>query len=178
MNSSTERNDRCESRETCEFQQNIDVFRQIAFFAGLPLEPLKVLAYLAERTTFKPGECLFHEGEADGQAFYILSGRARLERSGDGAGTKLTSYGPGDFLGGLALLGDMQRLFSLCAESEVEAMVVTREKFAKTLAQFPEIQSRLMENVVDLVRDWEKSFFFDHAGACQACAEHIGVSLV
>lgn len=178
MNSSMEGNDRCESRETCEFQQNIDALRQIAFFAGLPLEPLKVLAYLAERTTFKPGECLFHEGEADGQAFYILSGQARLERADKEGGRKLTSYGPGDFLGGLALLGDMQRLFSLCAETEVTAMVVTREKFAKTLEQFPDIQARLMENVVDGVRDWEKRFFFDHAGACEVCAAHIGVSLV
>lgn len=178
MSSSTERNDACDSRGTCEFQQNIDILRQVPLFSGLPLEPIKVLAYLASRESYKPGEMLFHQGESDGQAFYLVEGSARLLRETDGVTQELTGYGPGTFLGGLALLGDMRRLFSLRAETPVTVLVLSREKFAKTVEQFPDIQPRLLEAVVEAIREWEKQFVLDHAGACSQCATHLGVSAV
>lgn len=178
MNSSTERSDSCESQVACEFQQNMDILRQAPLFAGLPLEPLKVLAYLAVRESFATGETLFSQGESDGLAFSIIQGEVRLEREIDGATCPMTAYGPGAFLGGLALLGDMRRLFSLRAQSPVTALVLSREKFAKVLEQFPAIQGKLMESVVDAVRDWEKQFILDHAGTCAPCAAQSGVSAI
>ncbi len=176
MNSSMERSDACDGRGSCEFQQNIDILRQVPLFSALSLEPVKVLAYLASRETYKPGEILFHQGESDGQAFYLIEGNARLVRETDGALRELTEYGPGAFLGGLALLGDMRRLFSLRAETPVTALVLSREKFAKTLEQFPDIQPKLLEAVVESIREWEKHFVVDHAGACAQCAAYLGVS--
>ncbi len=180
MNSSTEKNDApaCEKGASCEFQQNMELLRQTPLFAGLPLEPLKVLAYLAARESYRPGEMLFHQGESDGQAFHLVEGSARLLRETDGVVQELALYGPGVFLGGLALLGDMRRLFSLRAESPVVVLVLNREKFAKVVEQFPEIREKLMEAMVDLVRDWEKRFLLDHAGNCAACAASLGVSVV
>ncbi|WP_029898500.1 Crp/Fnr family transcriptional regulator [Desulfohalovibrio reitneri] len=179
MSSSTENNEAEACRSpNCEFQQNLDNLRHISIFSSLPLESLKVLAYLAVRETYHAGDLLFHQGESDGQAFSILSGRATLLREHNGVETELNSYEAGDFLGGLCLLGEMRRLFSLRADIEVEALVLTREKFVKTVEQFPDVLPRIMEAVVDEVRKWEKRFFFEHAESCDACVRKVGVSLV
>ena len=81
MNSSTER----QQPRSSEFQENLGILRQIQFFSGLPLEALKVFAYLCTRETFRAGDYLFHQDDNDGKAFYILSGEAELVRR-DGGG--------------------------------------------------------------------------------------------
>jgi len=68
MNSSEKNSD----RPSCEFQDNLNLLRQTYFFSGLPLETLKVFAYLCTRESFDPGEQLFRQGEEDGQAFYFI----------------------------------------------------------------------------------------------------------
>ena len=39
----------------CEFQDNLNLLRQTYFFSGLPLETLKVFAYLCDREKFRSG---------------------------------------------------------------------------------------------------------------------------
>ena len=61
-----------------EFQENLELLRQIYFFSGLPLETLKVFAYLCSREKFKQDEYIFSQDEDDGRAFYIINGQAQL----------------------------------------------------------------------------------------------------
>ena len=75
MNSNTEKN---EDGATSEYQENLNILRQIDFFSGLPLEATKVFAYLCIREKFKSGDFLFQQDEEDEQAYYIISGSARL----------------------------------------------------------------------------------------------------
>ncbi|EPR41737.1 putative transcriptional regulator, Crp/Fnr family [Desulfovibrio sp. X2] len=175
MSSSTERNEPCAAKQSCEFTQNIELLRQVPLFAALPLEPLKILAYLAQRETFAAGDILFHEGEADGQAFYIISGNARLLREEETGTRELRDYGEGEFLGGLGLLGEMRRLFSLRAETQIRALVLTRERFAKVLEQFPDIHARLGEAMVKFIGEWEEHVLRDQGSECLA---YCGVSLL
>ena len=80
MNSS-ERND---ANPSSELEDNLEILRQTYFFSGLPLETLKVFAYLCTREKFKKDEYIFNQYEEDGRAFYIISGRAILERQDNG----------------------------------------------------------------------------------------------
>ena len=64
-----------------EYQENLDILRQTYFFSGLPLESLKVFAYLCTRERFKTGETLFLQGEEDADAFCLIAGKAQLERT-------------------------------------------------------------------------------------------------
>ena len=66
------------SAPASEFQENLEILRQTYFFSGLPLETLKIFAYLCTREKFRPGEHIFRQNEDDGQAFYIIDGQARL----------------------------------------------------------------------------------------------------
>ncbi len=161
-----------------EYAENLALLREISFFSGLPLEPLKVLAYLCERERFGAGEYLFRQDDPEGKAFHILSGRAELLRDDMGRTKALSDYLPGAFIGGLSLLADTNRLFSLRAVGETTCLTLTRERFAKTLSQFPDIVPKLLVAVVKSVSSWESRFFLDHAEICELCRSRMGVSLI
>lgn len=140
----------------CEFQENLEILRQIDFFAGLPIETLKVFAYLCARETYQPGDRLFSQDEDDGQAFYVISGQTMLTHAANGSQYDVSAFSSGAFLGSLALLGSMPRLFSLQAVDTVECLVLTREKFSKSIEQFPDLVPRLFSSIVVGIRRWEK----------------------
>ena len=101
MNSSAAENS---TGATCEFTQNLEILRRIDFFAGLPIETLKLFAYLCERETFGAGDYLFTQDEDDGQALYLISGQALLVHAAEDGELQVRQLGPGEFLGGLSLL--------------------------------------------------------------------------
>jgi len=158
MDSSAEKNS---SDTTCEFQQNLEMLRQIDFFAGLPMETLKVFAYLCARESFTTGDHLYHQDDDDGQAFYILSGQLCLMHAVDGQEQSIRSYDAGVFIGGLSLLGSNQRLFSLKACQDSECLVLNREKFVKAIAQFPDLIPKIFKSVVDSIRSWDQQILFE-----------------
>jgi CRP-like cAMP-binding protein len=121
--SSSEKNNLTPS---CEFQDNLEILRQTYFFSGLPLETLKIFAYLCTREVFRQGEHLFRQDEDDGRAFYIIDGRARLERNDNGKKIEIRDYQTGEFLGGLTLLGETRRLFSLKSVTDTTCLVLNR----------------------------------------------------
>jgi len=175
MNLFSENNDECVA---CEFQDNLAVLREIPFFAKLPMETLKVFAYLFTRETFKKGDYLFHQHEDAGQAVYILSGTSELVRLEAEQEVTIREYGENVFLGGLNLLGKLQHLYSLKATSALVCLIISREKFTVAMEQFPELKSKVIQATIERIRDWEEGFLTDHADQCKACREKLGVSLI
>ena len=166
-------------RESCEFQENLSILREIDFFSELPLEILKVLAYLCTREKYKEGDYLLQKGEDDGQAFYILSGRLGLlydDRAKDAEVVRV--YGPEKFIGGLSLIGKMRRLFFVKALEDVTCLCLTREKFSKAVAQFPDLTPRLFQAVINRIFKWEERMFLEHGQSSDTCVNIAGVSLV
>jgi CRP-like cAMP-binding protein len=165
--------------EQSGYARDLDILRQTPFFSGLPLEALKVLAYLATLESYKPGDYLFRQEEMDDRAFYLVTGSVELLRNGQEGEHALDKvYATGDFLGGLSLLAETPRLYSLRATAETECIVLTREKFTKTMEQFPDMVPRVLEAVVKGVREWEYQFVMSHAEVCEICRSGLGVSLV
>ncbi|MCU0559297.1 MAG: cyclic nucleotide-binding domain-containing protein [Desulfobacterales bacterium] len=162
----------------CEFKENLDLLRQTYLFSGFPLESLKVFAYLGTREKLHDGDYLFRQGEDDDQAYCIVSGKARLELGDNGPVRLIREVGPGDFIGGLALLGDARRLYSLRAIGEMVCIVLKREKFSKAVQQFPDQMPRIFRAVVEAVIDWEGRFLVALGADCGGCLPRLGVSLL
>jgi len=175
MNSSTENNEACPS---CEFDENLSILREIYFFSELPLETLKVIAYLCTRENFKKGDYLFHQNDDDGHAFYIISGKSGLGHDDGNKSFEIREFEKGAFVGSMALLGTARRLFSLQALTDMTCLVLTREKFIKAMEQFPDIMPRILKAVVGSIHAWEQSFLNEIDPSCEACMHKIGVSLV
>lgn len=170
-----EKNETCPG---CEFDENLAILREIYFFSELPLESLKVLAYLCTRESFKPGDYLFRQHDDDGQAFYIVSGEARLTREDESGTDTVRDFESGAFTGSLALLGAYRRLFSLQALADMTCLVLTRPKFVKVMEQFPAIQPKILQAVVGSIYSWEKKFLAGLDKGCETCRRKVGVSLV
>lgn len=175
MSWSAEKNESC---PTCEFQQNLTILREIYFFSALPIDTLKVFAYLCTRENFKAGDYLFTQDDDDGQAFYLISGEAALIRSEAGSEVIIRSYKAGDFSGALTLLGNTPRLFSLRASTQATCLILSREKFVHAMNQYPQLMSNIFHAVVEKIHHWEEHFLSERSEGCRACREKIGVSLI
>jgi len=176
MNSSQEKDKVC---IICEFQENLATLREIDFFSELPLDLLKIIAYLCAQEKYQEGDFLINKGEDDGQAFYIISGRAGLMYDSENKESHMIhEYGPGKFIGGLSLIGKMRRLFSLKAIEDTLCLVLTREKFSKAIAQFPDITPRLFQAVITRILNWEEKLFLEQGLNSDTINRIAGVSLV
>jgi|WetSurMetagenome_2_1015567.scaffolds.fasta_scaffold267281_2 CRP/FNR family transcriptional regulator, cyclic AMP receptor protein len=172
MNSSTE-----PRQGSCEYKDNLEIVMHIPIFAGLPLEPLKVLTYFCRRATFMAGDVIFREQDVDPNAYFIIAGTAvlTLESSKESA---LAEFGEMDFLGALSLFCDRKRLFTLKAKTKVTCLVLPREKFQKTLEQFPEIGRPVFETLAKSICRWESRLITEHAIQCPECRSSIGPTVV
>jgi CRP-like cAMP-binding protein len=170
--------EKIEQEPSSEFKKNLSILREIRFFSELPMETLKVLAYLCVRETLKAGDYLFRQNDDDGRAFYIISGRARMIYPDEKKPVTVRDVDSGTFLGSLALLGEAPRLFSMQAIIDTTCLIMSREKFTKALEQFPDTTPRILKAVVESVHTWEKRFLAEIDVSSESCFQKIGVSLL
>ena len=167
-----------EANPSSELEENLEILRQTYFFSGLPLETLKIFAYLCTREKFKKNEYIFKQHEDDGRAFYIINGRASLERKDNSDARAIRDCNAGEFIGGLTLLGEVRRLYSLKASEDTVCLVLERDKFAKALQQFPDIMPRIFKAVAKSIDSWEQRFLAGRGDMCGECMVNLGVSLI
>lgn len=170
MSSSTEQNS-----NISEYQLNLEILRQIPYFSGLKLDSLKVLAYLCQRHAFKEGEMVFEQDDADHNAYYLIKGRAQAVRDGK---KTATVFREGNFIGILSLMGDVPRHYGLEATSELTLMVLSQEKFQKTLERFPETAQVVMAAVAQAISAWEEHHILPDRERIEASNIKTGISLL
>lgn len=163
---------------SCEITDNIGILREVHFFAGLPLEVVKLFAYLCTRESFKAGEFLFRQGDDDGCAYFTMQGEVELLRREAQGEVTLRRYPEASFFGSLSLMGPMPRLFSLRAATDLNSLVLTRKKFTKITEQFPEITPKIISIIVNRVLKWEKQVLKEMEGNLSSCQYSIGISLL
>ncbi|BBO86612.1 cyclic nucleotide-binding domain-containing protein [Desulfosarcina ovata] len=162
--------------QECEYKSNLKMLRQIDLFARLPIESLKVFAYLCERETFQPGDVLFSQGEDNGQAYYIIEGSARLVDLEKDPDASLRTYEAGTFLGRLTLIGQTNRLYTLIARTQMHCLLLSREKFSQALDPFPQLYPLIMQVVATKIANWEKQNL--RRGQDGQTAMPVGVSML
>ncbi|NLJ28538.1 cyclic nucleotide-binding domain-containing protein [Desulforhabdus amnigena] len=150
----------------CEMDANLEIYRNVAAFSGIPIERLKLLAYLSKRVYYRAGEFLFHHGDIDDRAYLILSGKAQVIRELSDHSVFLHEFTEGDFFGGLALLSDIKRRFSIKAITDLECLTINRESFQKLLLQFPEIAIKMLDPMIKRMVQMEEEFLKAKTNQC------------
>ncbi len=139
------------------FQEDLEYLRQVPLLRGLDYECLKLLAMLGRRIEYTSGDHLMVQGEDDGHAFYIISGQLNVVYTGDETSHIIRQYGTGQFVGGCALLGRMQCIFTLQATEKTMTLRLSRGEFQKALQQFPNSISKITTNLVAELVEWDRS---------------------
>lgn len=109
-------------------------------FEGLSKEELRELAKLTEDLDFAAGKVFCKQGEVGSDFFVIMEGEAETTRDG----TKVATYGPGDFFGEIALVEDVPRTATVTATSPVRCFVVHRGRFLRLLDEQPGVERKVM----------------------------------
>jgi len=160
MSSYTENNS-----QVPEMQENLELLQNVPFFSATPIKALKILALLATREHFGPGDILFEEGDDQGRAYLVLSGELTLLRKNDKEKPVALHYTKGDYLGTFSLLGSIPSLFVLQAATKVTVLTITREQFAKVLGQFPDTAKYALKALLKELHQWERKNIAE-AGKC------------
>jgi serine/threonine-protein kinase len=85
------------------------------------------------RRAHAAGDVIIREGEAGDAAYIIVSGKCRAFRQAEGREETLTTMGPGDVFGEMALLLDEPRAASVQAEEPVTLLVLDRATLSEGL---------------------------------------------
>jgi CRP-like cAMP-binding protein len=97
---------------------------------------------------------LIREGEIGTEAYLVERGRLDVRRRGaTGDEVSIATLGPGDWVGEMSLLLDEARSATVVATSDAQLRRITRQSFARLLADDPERTQELLRQLAGRVRE-------------------------
>jgi aquaporin Z len=100
------------------------------------------------------GEVVIREGEMGDEAYLIECGRLDVRRrSAAGEDVSIATLGKGDWVGEMSLLLDEARSASVVALTDAQLRRVTKQTFARVLAEDPERTQELLRQLARRVRE-------------------------
>jgi len=162
-----------------EFVANLNIFRQTDFFSGVPLEVIKLFAFLCKRQSYKAGDFIFHQDDDDGCSYYILSGKAKLIFTKEEKEYFIREYEPESYFGVLSLMTPMVKQFSLIATQDTTCMVMTRKTFSKVVDQFPDLPLKITRSIGERILQAEKKCILEFESKGRDDLKNLlGISLI
>lgn len=128
-------------------QQEVDILRNIPLFAQIELSKLKLIAFTSDRMIFRPGEVLCHEGDEGDAAYIVIRGEAEVSIASPQGPYRISTLGPNDILGEIAILCDVPRTATVTARTELEALVISKDLFYRLIQEFPQIAIGLLREL-------------------------------
>jgi aquaporin Z len=100
------------------------------------------------------GDVVIREGETGDEAYLIERGRLDVRRrTAAGDEVSIARLGPGDWVGEMSLLLDEARSASVVALNDAQLRRVTKQTFARVLAEDPERTQELLRQLARRVRE-------------------------
>jgi CRP-like cAMP-binding protein len=125
----------------------VETLATVPLFSACSKKELALVAKGAEHLSVAAGKVIVTEGAAGSEFFVIISGDARVERSGK----LVATLGPGAFFGDLALLDRAPRNASVIAESPMELARVGQKAF-DALLDVPGFSKKLLAGLARRLR--------------------------
>ncbi|HUT78602.1 MAG TPA: cyclic nucleotide-binding domain-containing protein [Polyangia bacterium] len=130
------------------FIERVDVFQ------SLGSRDLKAVAKSCSESSYAPGEYLCRQGERGVAAFLIVSGTVSVEAELEGEPPLvLAELGQGAMVGELSIIDGDERVASIHAMTEVDALVLTQWSFQGLLRDRPSIAASMLPVIVRRFRE-------------------------
>jgi CRP/FNR family transcriptional regulator, cyclic AMP receptor protein len=143
-------------KSRCQLDENLEILRRVPSFSGIPIERLRLYAYLSNRMHFRAGDFVFRQGEQGNLGYVVICGKGQVIRELQDHSILLNEFGEGDFFGGLVLLSETVRLFSVRAKTDLECLTIDRETFQKLFLQFPEVAIKMVNFMLKRIVQMEE----------------------
>ncbi len=125
----------------------IDLLRRVPLFASSSKKELSEIALIADEIDLPKGKVLIREGDQGKEFFVLVDGTVDVIRGG----RKLTSMGPGDFFGEIALVAKKPRNATIKATSPVRALVINERSFRALLERSPKVQLGVLKALAERI---------------------------
>jgi CRP/FNR family cyclic AMP-dependent transcriptional regulator len=127
------------------------------WFAQLPAAERAALHAEGAAHHYRTGATLFHEGDPSDWVLLVTRGRVKVASvTADGRDVVLAVRGPGELVGELSALDGLPRSAAATALDEVDARVVTADRFRAFLAAHPQASLGLLCAVCGRLRDADR----------------------
>lgn len=163
----------------CEFDQNLNMLRNIPLFAELGIEPLKALTYVCKNMRYRQGDILFEQGMQDTQAYCLVSGNLEVRHFDGERQATLHQLEPGAFIGALSLITRTKRLFTLQAAGPATCMILPQRHFQSVVVKNPDVAGAFFKALYQAMYRWEEQFISRPAWrTLQETDGYLGVTLL
>jgi CRP-like cAMP-binding protein len=131
-----------------------ELFRRFSLFADLPDADLASVAAVAKPRRYARDEVVIREDERGDVFCLIKQGRVKITMtSPEGKELILSTLGPGQFFGEMALLDDEPRSASVIATEKLEVLTIWRSDFLQLLRENFAFTRRLLAEMSKRLRD-------------------------
>ena len=131
----------------------VEILRSAAIFAELPDDALARLAARCVRRTYGRNQFLWYQGDDGAHLIVVASGLVKVVLSSpQGGEVVLTTLGPGEISGELAVLDGSPRSASVVAAEPTTVLLLTRATVLDTLNRYPSVLDALLRSLGNLIR--------------------------
>jgi CRP/FNR family cyclic AMP-dependent transcriptional regulator len=129
------------------------MLKDVAIFQGLSDEDIAYLTERAATRTYPKGAIIVNEGDEGNSLFVIQSGLVKAYLSDDkGKEVILSTQGPGEYFGELALFDEAPRSASVAAMEPCKVMIVSKTQLRESILDRPQIAVILLKRLAVRVR--------------------------
>lgn len=144
-------------------KKKIAVLQQVSLFAGLDDQTIEQLALISELRTYKAGQSVFAEGEADASLFIVIGGVIRIDKQVDAEQQQtLHQLKDGEYFGEISFVSGGEHIASAQAVHAAEILLIRRTEFDKLAVRNPAVGYRIMLRLADhlatLLRNMDEKF--------------------
>jgi CRP-like cAMP-binding protein len=125
--------------------KKVELIGSAPLFSGCSKKELRLIATLADEIDLRAGKELMRQGAPGREFFVLVEGTVDVVRDGK----RITTLGPGDFFGELALVSDVPRTASVTAATPIRALVVSSRDFRRLLHDEPSVAAKVMEAMAE-----------------------------
>lgn len=119
------------------------------FFKNLPAAEIGNMMEFCTHHKAAAGEILWHEGDKDNQAAFILKGKLGIKKMTEFSNRHIIvgTYSAGSVVGELCLLTDNERAVTAEAITDVELLLLSNERFEQLIKTHPELGLKLLRGL-------------------------------
>ncbi len=134
-------------------RSTVEILRSARIFADLPEDALARLTDASVRRSYRRNQFLWYEGDEGARLVVVASGLVKVMISSEqGDEVVLTTLGPGETLGELALLDGSPRSASAVAVEPTTVLMLSRATVLELLGRHPAVLDAVLRSLGGLVR--------------------------
>jgi sulfate permease, SulP family len=117
---------------------------EIDLLAKFDSKDLVAIESHLQRTSYRKGDTIFHEGQPGGEIFIVTKGTASAFLQTPNNAIRLATFAPGTVFGELAILDAGPRSATVVADEDLVCFVLTISKFTALMENHPNVAVRIL----------------------------------